>query len=380
MMNSTEIMARLVAFDTVSSRSNLHLVDWTRSWLDRHDIPYRLTSNDEGTKQNLFASVGPSVAGGVILSGHSDVVPVEGQDWATDPFTVSHRDGRYYGRGTCDMKGFVAAVLSMLPKANAANLSRPIHLALSYDEEVGCLGVPSMIEDIKDRIPPVQAVIVGEPTGMKPVDQHKGSFRARISVTGKSGHSSQPELGVNAIHHAGRILEGLSRYAETLEARPDTTSTLRPDHTTINIGMIAGGTAPNIIAQNCDMTLGTRFMPTETVEMHLQKMREIVADATREMQKRAAECSGEVIVEHVIPALRPDPHGEAAAFCASLVGQHDFGAVSFGTEAGHFQQAGFSTLILGPGSIRQAHKPDEFIAEDQMQQIDAFLERLVSSF
>ncbi len=379
MMHSTEILARLVGFDTVSSKSNLNLISWVKALLDQHGIPYRITSSDDGQKQNLFASVGPALPGGVILSGHSDVVPVEGQKWSSDPFTLTERDNRLFGRGTCDMKGFVAASLALLLKAKTANLSKPLHLALSYDEEVGCLGVPRLIEDMRSNIAPVGAVIVGEPTEMAPVGQHKGSFRAKISLIGKGAHSSRPDLGVSAIHYAGQVLQGLSEYADILKANPDGTSVLVPNYTTMNTGLIQGGTAPNIFAQNCDMTLGVRFMPEQTVEIHLQKLRAIVADVTKRMQAHAEECRGEVIVEHVIPALRFESHGQAAALCASLGNADELGAVSFGTEAGHFQQAGFSTIILGPGSIQQAHKPDEFIEKDQMVKIDLFLENLLKT-
>ncbi|MEP1765491.1 MAG: acetylornithine deacetylase [Sulfitobacter sp.] len=378
-MNSTEILARLVGFDTVSSKSNLNLIAWVKTLLDQHGIPYRITSSDDAQKQNLFASVGPAAPGGVILSGHSDVVPVEGQKWNSDPFKLTERDNRLYGRGTCDMKGFVAAALAILLQAKAANLAKPIHLALSYDEEVGCLGVPRLIEDMRGHIAPVDVVIVGEPTEMSPVGQHKGSFRAKISLTGKGAHSSRPDLGVSAIHYAGKVLQGLSEYADVMKANPDASSALVPNYTTMNTGLIHGGTAPNIIAQNCDLTLAVRFMPEHTVEMHLQKLREIVANVTGRMQAHAEDCTGEVIVEHAIPALRPEPHGQAAAFCAALGSPRELGAVSFGTEAGHFQQAGFSTIILGPGSIHQAHKPNEFIEKDQMAEVDIFLEKMLKT-
>lgn len=376
-MNSTEILARLVAFNTVSSKPNLNLISWVRALLDTHGIPYRLTSNDEGTKQNLFAIVGPPVAGGVILSGHSDVVPVEGQNWTSDPFTLTEREGRLYGRGTCDMKGFVAASLAALVAAKSESLAKPLYLALSYDEEIGCLGVPRLIEDMKSVIAPVRAVIVGEPTEMSPMDQHKGSFRSKVSLVGKAAHSSQPDLGVSAIHYAGKILQGIANYSDLQKANPDSQSTLEPNYTVMNTGLISGGTAANIIAQNCEMTIATRFMPSQTVDMHLQNLQKIITDVAQKMQSHGPDCSADIVVEHIIPSFIAEPNSEAAKLCAELVGAHRPGAVGFGTEAGHFQQAGFSTMVLGPGSIREAHQPNEFIEIEQMAKVKSSLATLI---
>ncbi|MHA2938764.1 acetylornithine deacetylase [Vibrio sp. RC27] len=376
-MNSIEILRKLIAFDTVSSQSNLALVSWVTDLLDQHDIPYRLTSNDEGTKQNIFAMIGPQVEGGIILSGHTDVVPVTGQVWDSDPFTLTERGSRLYGRGSCDMKGFIAAALVALIKANSEKLSKPLYLALSYDEEIGCLGVPRLINDIVDIVPPLRAVIVGEPTEMRPINQHKGAFRSKISLTGKAGHSSDPSLGVSAIHYAGKVLQGLSEYADTQKANCDPQSALSPNYTVINTGLISGGVAPNIIAQDCEMTLSTRFMPSQTVDMHLGCFKHIVAEVEDRMQKHAPECSANVVVEGSIPAFKPEPDSEAVKLCEELLGPKTLGAVGFGTEAGHFQQAGFPTIVLGPGSINQAHQPNEFIEIDQMKQIDDCLNKLV---
>lgn len=376
-MNSIEMLGKLVAFDTVSSKSNLSLVSWITALLDQHSITYRLTSSDDKTKQNIFARVGPEVAGGVILSGHTDVVPVEGQKWDSDPFKLTEKNGRLYGRGTCDMKGFIAAALTALIKAQAEKLSKPLYLALSYDEEIGCLGVPRLIEDIADIIPPVRAVIVGEPTMMRPINQHKGAFRSKISLIGKAGHSSHPDLGVSAIHYAGKVLQGIAEYAEQQKDNPDPSSLLDPNYTVINTGLISGGTAPNIFAQNCDMTLGTRFMPTQTLDMHQKHFQSIVTDIEKQMKRHASECSATFTVETNIPALRPEANSEAEKLCAILVGPQPSCAASFATEAGYFQQAGFSTLVLGPGSIDQAHQANEFIEADQMKKIDDYLDRLI---
>lgn len=376
-MNSIEILAKLVSFKTVSSDSNLNLVSWVIDLLKEHDITYRLTSNDAGTKQNIFASVGPQVAGGVILSGHTDVVPVVGQEWQTDPFTLTEQDGRLYGRGTCDMKGFVAASLVALIKARTTKLSKPLYLAMSYDEEIGCLGVSRLIDDIVDIVPPIRAVIIGEPTEMQPVNQHKGSFRSKISLIGKAGHSSQPSFGVNSIYYAGKVLQGISEYADEQKAGADPSSPLEPNYTVFNFGLISGGTAPNIIAQNCEITLGTRFMPSQSVEMHMDSFQHIVAAVEKSMQAEAPECSAKVVVENIIPAFKPKKDSEAVKLCEELIGPQQVKAVGFGTEAGHFQQAGFSTLVFGPGSIKQAHQPNEFIEIEQMHKIDACLDKLI---
>ncbi|TCS38806.1 acetylornithine deacetylase [Reinekea marinisedimentorum] len=376
-MNSIKLLEKLVSFDTVSSKSNLELVSWVTELLGKHGIEYRLTTNDEGTKQNIFASVGPRVSGGVILSGHTDVVPVVGQEWKSDPFTLTERDGRLYGRGTCDMKGFIASALAALIKASAQPLSKPLYLALSYDEEIGCLGVPRLIDDIADIIPRPRAVIIGEPTEMQPITQHKGSFRSKICLTGKAGHSSQPSLGVSAIHYAGKVLQGLSEYADELKASPYKDSALNPNYTVINTGLISGGTAPNVFAQNCEMTLATRFMPTETVGTHKLKFERIVSDVEKRMQNHAPECSAQVVIENNIPAFKPEENSEAVKICELLVGPRPSGAVGFGTEAGHFQEAGFSTVVFGPGSINQAHQANEFIEIEQMNAIDECLAKLI---
>ncbi|WOD08599.1 acetylornithine deacetylase [Marinomonas sp. GJ51-6] len=347
-MNSIEILEKLVSFDTTSSKSNLNLVTWVTALLEEHGISYRLTTNDEGTKQNIFASVGPQVEGGVILSGHTDVVPVTGQAWDSDPFQLTERNSRLYGRGSCDMKGFIAAALVALIKANKESLSKPLYLALSYDEEIGCLGVPRLINDIVDIVPSLRAVIVGEPTEMRPINQHKGAFRSKINLVGKAGHSSDPSLGVSAIHYAGKVLEGLSAYADEQKANPDMSSALKPNYTVINTGLIAGGVAPNIIAQNCEMTLATRFMPSQTVDTHMTCFKHIVAKVEERMKTHASECSANVILENTIPAFRPEPDSDAVKLCEELLDPQTLGAVGFGTEAGHFQNAGFPTIVLDP--------------------------------
>ena len=377
-MNSIEILEKLVSFDTTSSKSNLNLVTWVTALLEEHGIPYRLTTNDEGTKQNIFASVGPQVEGGVILSGHTDVVPVTGQAWDSDPFQLTERNSRLYGRGSCDMKGFIAAALVALIKANKESLSKPLYLALSYDEEIGCLGVPRLINDIVDIVPSLRAVIVGEPTEMRPINQHKGAFRSKINLVGKAGHSSDPSLGVSAIHYAGKVLEGLSAYADEQKANPDMSSALKPNYTVINTGLIAGGVAPNIIAQNCEMTLATRFMPSQTVDTHMTCFKHIVANVEERMKTHASECSANVILENTIPAFRPEPDSDAVKLCEELLGPQTLGAVGFGTEAGHFQNAGFPTIVLGPGSIDQAHQANEFIEIEQMKLIDECLNKLIA--
>jgi acetylornithine deacetylase len=376
-MNSIEILKKLVAFDTTSSKSNLNLVTWVTELLKQHDISYRLTTNDEGTKQNIFASVGPQVEGGVILSGHTDVVPVTGQAWDSDPFILTERNNRLYGRGSCDMKGFIAAALVTLIKANTEKLSKPLYLALSYDEEIGCLGVSRLINDIVDIIPSPRAVIIGEPTKMQPINQHKGAFRSKISLVGKAGHSSDPSLGVSAIHYAGKVLQGISVYADKQKNDCDLESPLTPNYTVINTGLISGGVAPNIIAQDCEMTLATRFMPSQTVETHMGCFKHIVADVEKRMKKHSPECSANVVIENTIPAFKPEPDSGAVKLCEELLGPQTVGAVGFGTEAGYFQKAGFSTIVLGPGSIEQAHQANEFIEIEQMKQIDACLKKLI---
>jgi acetylornithine deacetylase len=369
------MIERLVGFDTTSAKSNLELIHWVRDYLAAHGVASELTFDDTGEKANLFATVGPRTRGGVVLSGHTDVVPVTGQPWETDPWAVTERDGRLYGRGTADMKSFIAIALALVPDWLGDGLETPLHLALSYDEEVGCLGVVRLIERLPSGADRPRVVIVGEPTEMRMVTAHKGCHLYRTTVTGLEAHSSAPHRGVSAIMAASEIALFIGKLAEDRARLSD--PRFEPRHTTFNIGVIEGGTAFNIIPRECRLTWEFRAVPGEdpgAIEAALDTfvMREILP----RMQKVHPGAS--VVTERVVamPAFAPAPDSPAEALVRALTGANQTGTVAFGTEAGHFQAAGIPTVVCGPGSIDQAHQPNEFISLDQVAAGERFLRRL----
>jgi acetylornithine deacetylase len=371
-------LARLVRFDTTSCNSNLPLIDAVEAYVRGLGIAARRVPSKDGTKVNLYFSVGPAAAGGVVWSGHTDVVPVDKQHWSSDPWTISIRDGLIYGRGTADMKGFIAIGLAAIPDMMAAGLRRPIHFALSYDEEVGLLGAPAMIAELAGRIQPPSAVIVGEPTEMRVVDRHKGIVGLRTTVIGSEAHSSQTHLGVSANMVAVRLMAKIDEMAERLAARgPAAQSELRPAHTTLTIGLIAGGTAPNILAGRCEFVWDIRPAPADDAQALLSEFLDHSAALEARMRERFPACSITTDILSNAPPLKPEAGGEAAALAGRLTGHNSRHAASYVAEAGQFQQAGFSTVICGPGSIAQAHQPDEFIAIEQLAAGRTFLLRLI---
>jgi len=375
--SSKEMIERLVGFDTVSAKSNLALIEFTEDYLSQHDIPFRRTADSEGQKANLFATIGPDISGGVVLSGHTDVVPVEGQPWETDPFKVVEKNGFLYGRGTSDMKSFLAVALAMVPDFLAKPLKRPIHIAMSYDEETGCTGVLGMIEDIAKSLPQPRVVIVGEPTMMRLVTAHKTCSGFRTHVRGKAAHSSQPNRGANAIMAAAKLVSCLAEIAEEKRRNTKEGSGFEPPYTTLGVGMIEGGTALNIIAQDCSFHWEIRALPDddegEILERFERYARETVLPALKDVDPDAF-----ITTEYApsVPALRPEPEGDAETLVRRLTGLNEESVVSFGTEGGHFQNAGFSTVVFGPGSIDQAHQPNEFIALEQVEACETFLLKL----
>jgi len=370
-----EMIAKLVAFPTVSDQSNLDLIDWVEGWLTAHGARCRRTWDTERRKANLFATIGPDTAGGIVLSGHSDVVPVAGQDWHSDPFRVVQRDGKLYGRGTADMKSFLAIALALVPEFAARPLRRPIHLALSYDEEVGCFGVGGLLDDVVANLPRPALAVVGEPTSMRLVTGHKSIAAFRTRVTGRPAHSSQPHRGAGAILAAGRLIEFLWRIAEEKRASPD--PRFDPPWTTVQVGVIEGGTAINILPADCSFLWENRALPGEDPDEIRRRLeafaREEVLPALREFAPEA-----EIVTEPLasVPPLSPETEGAAETLVRRLTGANESRMVSFATEGGLFQQAGISTVICGPGSIDQAHQPNEFIALEQVEAGTAFLRRL----
>ena len=372
-----EMIERLVGFDTTSAKSNLALIDFAQHYLESRGARCRRTLNAEASKANLFASLGPAAPGGVVLSGHSDVVPVDGQPWDSDPFRVVERDGRLYGRGTADMKSFLATALALVPEFQAQPLRRPIHIALSYDEEVGCTGVGAMLHDITENLPAPEMVIVGEPTDMRIVNGHKGCYLFETRVKGQAAHSSQPHRGGNAILAAGRLIAFLAEAAAQKRRAAPADSPFDPPYTTFNLGQIEGGKAINIVAQDCSFTWEFRPLPGEDTEAIVAAFeahaREAVLPALSEFAPGGAIETARLAT--VLP-LAPEAEGAAESLVRRLSGVNDSGVVSFGTEGGIFQAAGLSTVVFGPGSIDQAHKPNEFITLAQVAACEDFLLKL----
>jgi acetylornithine deacetylase len=371
-----EILRTLVSFDTTSRGSNLALIEWVEAYLDGLGVDHRRVPNADGTKTNLIASLGPDAPGGVVLSGHTDVVPVDGQAWTTDPWTLTERDGRLYGRGSCDMKGFLALALAAAPELKGA--ARPTHLAFSYDEEIGCLGAPSMIEVIREELPAPALVVVGEPTDMVAVNGHKGIATFTVTLTGREAHSSQTQQGISAIMEAIPLMASLRALAERLEAEADPASPFTPKGATLTIGVIHGGTAGNILARECQFLFDLRCPPGLNPAQILLPFYAQAAELDRALKARAPEAGCRLVRRSLTPPLAPEADGAAEAFARRLAGDNGPArAVSFAAEAGQFQEAGYSTVLCGPGSIAQAHQPDEYVELSQMQRGASFMRRLI---
>jgi acetylornithine deacetylase len=384
-MNAREMLGRLVAFPTVSRDSNLELVGFVRDYLAGHGVESRVVPSPKGEpKANLYAQIGPDVPGGVVLSGHTDVVPVDGQNWSTDPFKVVEKDGRLYGRGTCDMKGFNALALALVPKMLEAGLKRPIQIALSYDEEVGHQGVPSLIESMAETLPRASAVFVGEPTSMQVVTQHKGGCSLTTRVRGFEVHSSLVHTGVSAVMNAAKLINWHSeRMAENRAAAASLGndapgSLFDPPYTTLHNGMIHGGTAGNITAKDCWFTSDIRCLPSEDGRDWFARYRAECDRVALEMQAIRPETGIDIEVRLLAPGCRKEVDGEAERMARRLTGDNGEHAVSYGTEAGHYQnEGGYSVCVIGPGSIEQAHQPDEYISVAQFEAGEAFMRRLI---
>jgi acetylornithine deacetylase len=366
--SAVSILEQIVAFDTTSRESNLQLIAHIQSYLDNLGIESRLTHNDDKTKANLWATVGPDIAGGVVLSGHIDVVPVDGQDWSNDPFSMWQQDGKVFGRGTVDMKGFVAVVLALAPLMLRKDLKIPLHFAFSYDEEVGCVGVRGLIDDVVQNLPLPAAVIVGEPTSMQIIGGHKGSRSFHTTVRGVPAHSSDPRLGANSIMAAARIITYIEELQQELIANAAPDCPFDPPYTTIDMGKIHGGTANNIIPEYTRIDWGMRIVPGDDGPALEQRVRDYIAEHVDPGLKSIAPHAGvETELYNVVPPLMPDATSAAEQLIRHLTGLNQSGVVSFGTEAGLFQEAGMPTVVFGPGSIEQAHQPDEFIEISQLQ-------------
>ncbi len=378
-LTALEILERLIAFPTVSRDSNLPLIDWVEDYLDGHGVAATRVPDATGTKASLFASVGPEVEGGVVLSGHTDVVPVDGQDWTVEPFALTTRDGRHYGRGTCDMKGFDALALAMVPYALERRVARPLQIALSHDEEVGCIGAPPMIDAMREALPPAAAVIVGEPSMLRPVTGHNASAIVDVHVRGFEVHSSKLPYGVSAIHEAGRVLAWVNAHNAAVMAEvPDPVSAaFDPPHATAHVGVISGGTAHNITARDCAFKLGFRVPAGDAIARHEAALDAFLTGLDADLRARHPQAGVRWSRSNGVPALVPEADGAAEALVRRLTGDNGTHVVTFGTEAGQFQERGYSAIVCGPGDIAQAHQPDEWIAAAQFEAGEAMLRRVV---
>jgi len=378
-LTTTEILSSLVSFDTTSRNSNLPLIDWIRSYLDGLGVPFRLSFDPAGRKANLHAIIGPEVTGGLALSGHVDTVPVDGQHWRTDPFRLHEEDGRLFARGATDMKGFVASALAAVPDLLAADLARPIHLLISYDEEVDCAGAHRLVEDFADgRLRPALCV-VGEPSGMMPILAHKGRLSVRATVRGKAGHSSQPEKGVNAIHAAAQAIAAISAEADRLQAAGRREPGFSPPHTTIHVGLIEGGSILNIIPDRAVFEMEWRTLPGDDAHVELDRLRRHLAEHIEpRMHAIDPACGFTFEPLNWLPSFSLDTAHPLAALVRQASGSNAEGKVSYGTEAGIYQEAGIASIVCGPGDIAQAHRPDEWIAREQLDSCDRFIRRLAA--
>ncbi|MCB9946263.1 MAG: acetylornithine deacetylase [Rhodospirillaceae bacterium] len=372
------LLEALTAFPTISADSNLPLIAYVQAYLAEHGIEADLIYDETGKKANLYATIGPKDRPGICLSGHTDVVPVAGQDWTTDPFMADRRNGRIHGRGTCDMKGFVAGVLALVPKAAQRTLSTPLHIALSHDEEVGCLGVRNLLAWLGDQPVKPAMCIVGEPTVMTPVIAHKGKIAMRCTVTGVECHSSLAPEGVNAIHYAADLVALIRRMAGRLAADGPFEAGFAPAHTTMQVGTVSGGSALNIVPGQCRFDFEIRHLPSHDPMPLVDEARALAETALLPEMRRIGADAGIAFAELVrYPGLATDERHPVVELAKGLSGANDVGKAAFGTEAGLFQRAGIPTVVCGPGSIAQAHKPDEFIEIDQLHRLETFLDRLL---
>ncbi len=378
-LSSVAMIRKMVGFPTVSRESNLDLIEFVREYLKPLDAQVRLTFDDDKRKANLFATLGPRKNGGIVLSGHTDVVPVQGQAWDADPFTLIERDGRLYGRGTSDMKSFIAVVLALVPEFVQRGLKAPLHLALSYDEEVGCIGVGRLIADLAAAGIRPQSCIVGEPTMMHPVIAHKGKKSYRATVRGLASHSAYAPSGVNAVEAAAEAVAYLKRMARRHRDSGPYDRAFDVAHTTVHTGVLHGGTALNIVPHECTFDFEFRHLPGDDPKKLFDEFKAYV-ETTLEPEMRAVykDAGFDIRLMSEIPAMDNSAETEVVALAQALSGNADYGKVSYGTEGSQFQQAGIPTVICGPGSIEQAHKPNEFVSLEQVAASEAFVRGMMA--
>ena len=377
-VTTIEMLARLIAFDTTTRNSNFPLITNVEDYLTRHGIPHIRIDYAEG-KTNLYATIGPDVAGGIVLSGHTDVVPVDGQNWSSDPFNLQERNGKFYGRGSADMKGFIAVALALVPHFKSLKLKTPIHLALSCDEEVGCKGVRPLVAYMREHLKKPRAIFVGEPTMMKVVNGHKSAVTFNTEVVGHEAHSSLTHQGVNAIMAAAEVLGEINSLRQELIAFGDPSGRFDPPYSTIHVGTISGGTAKNIIPRNCNFQWETRLLPGADPTFVPSRIEALRLRKEPEMKAVSQEAGISTTATNEVPGLAPEINSIAEHLALQATGGNATHAVSYCTEAGLFQQIGLPAIICGPGDIAQAHKPDEFVSREQLKLCQNYLMRLAES-
>ena len=385
-MNVEEILAKLVSFPVLGGQSNISILNWIKEHLNSHGIESYLVPNKENNKASLHCRIGPAVDGGVILSGHMDVVPVEGQNWETDPFVLTDKnDGKLYGRGTCDMKGFLACCLAAIPKMMNANLKKPIYFAFSYDEEIGCLAAPELAKAIKTHYTETpKYAIIGEPSMMEPIIGQKGIYIVDTYVTGSAGHSSRIKQEVSAIHEAMRLILWLESKMDALIEQGITDERFNPPHTTIHIGLVNGGIAPNVIADKAHFSWDIRTIPKDSIDHIIDEFEQHCREREKELREIFPQFQIENVENHpVVPHLDTQIDDDVVHLIRTISGNSQWGTVSFAAEAGQFANEGFQSAICGPGSIAQAHRANEFIAKEELhkgvQMIHQLVEKLTNS-
>ncbi|WP_425219815.1 acetylornithine deacetylase [Ralstonia solanacearum] len=374
-----QLIRTLVAFDTVSRHSNLGLIEWVRDRLRAQGAACRLTYDATGGKANLFATLSPGRRPGLVLSGHTDVVPVDGQPWESDPFDAQIRDGRLYGRGTADMKSFIAVALATVPDFMAAEGHASFHLSLSYDEEIGCVGVRGLLRDLEANGIRPAGCIVGEPTSMRAVVAHKGKREYRCCVRGKEAHSALVPQGVNAIEFAALLIAHIRSLGARMAVEEPRDAAFAVPHTTLNTGTIQGGIATNVVPRDCEFTFDFRYLPGTDPDLLFSQVEHYAREVLLpQMRAIASEADIGFAIKANTPGLSIAPSHELVALAQALADSRGTppGKVDYGTEAGLFSRAGIPTVVCGPGNIEQAHKPNEYIALSQVAQCEAFMRRL----
>lgn len=379
-MQSRELLEALIGFPTVSRDSNLELIGFIQRYLQEQGISSELIYNDEQSKANLYAIIGPEDKPGVMLSGHTDVVPTEGQNWTTDPYTLRIQDDLLYGRGACDMKGFIASVLAAVSNIQTDQLKTPLHLAFSYDEEIGCIGVRRLLDTLKPvKIKP-RFCIVGEPTMMQPVIAHKGKTALRAQCYGVEGHSSLAPQAVNAIYLAAELINAIrSIQAGFINDGPHDKDYDVP-YTTLHVGTITGGTALNIVPNLCSFDFEIRNLPADNPQSIVNRLKEAADEITAPYRDKHPGVKIDIDITNEYPSLNTSTESDIVAFIRQLTGANTLGKIAFGTEGGLFtRELGVETIVFGPGSIEQAHKPDEYLSINQLERCDAFLSKLITA-